>query len=53
MDDTIERVNIAAPRRVLRRIDAKASAVGETRSSYIGKMAVDGPEHAHNDSADG
>lgn len=40
MDDTIERVNITLPRRVLKRIDAKASAVGETRSSYIAKMAV-------------
>ena len=40
MDDTVERVNITLPRRVLKRIDAKASAIGETRSSYIAKMAV-------------
>jgi predicted RNase H-like HicB family nuclease len=41
MDDTIERVNITLPRRILRRIDAKANAVGESRSSYIARMAVD------------
>lgn len=41
MDDTIERVNITLPRRVLKRLDAKASAVGESRSSYIARMAVD------------
>lgn len=40
MDDTIERINITIPRRVLKRLDAKASAVGETRSSYIARMAV-------------
>ena len=40
-DDTIERVNITLPRRVLKRLDAKASAVGESRSSYIARMAVD------------
>ena len=32
LDDTIERVNITLPRRVLRRIDAKARDAGETRS---------------------
>jgi len=40
LDDTIERVNITLPRRVLKRIDAKAKDVGETRSSYIAKMAI-------------
>lgn len=41
MDDTVERINITIPRRVLKRIDAKARAVGESRSSYIARMAVD------------
>lgn len=40
LDDTIERVNITLPRRVLARLDAKARAVGETRSSYIAHMAI-------------
>lgn len=40
MDDTVERVNITLPRRVLKRIDAKAAAAGETRSSFIAQMAV-------------
>lgn len=40
LDDTVERVNITLPRRVLKRIDAKAKAVGESRSGYIARMAV-------------
>jgi predicted RNase H-like HicB family nuclease len=40
MDDTIERVNITLPRRVLARIDAKARVAGETRSGFIAKMAL-------------
>lgn len=39
-DDTTERINITLPRRVLARLDAKARAAGETRSSYIARMAV-------------
>lgn len=35
LDDTIERVNITLPRRVLRRLDAQAQSAGETRSGYI------------------
>jgi predicted RNase H-like HicB family nuclease len=35
LDDTIERVNITLPRRVLRRLDAQARSAGETRSGYI------------------
>lgn len=40
MDDTVERVNITLPRRVLKRLDAKAKEKGESRSSYIAHMAV-------------
>lgn len=40
LDDTVERVNITLPRRVLRRIDSKARESGETRSSYIARMAI-------------
>ena len=40
LDDTIERVNITLPRRVLRRLDRKAREAGETRSGYIAKMAI-------------
>lgn len=40
LDDTVERVNITLPRRVLKRLDAKAKQLGETRSSYIAHMAI-------------
>jgi len=40
LDDTIERVNITLPMRVLKRIDSKAKEKGLTRSSYIASMAV-------------
>ncbi|MDX3986967.1 MAG: type II toxin-antitoxin system HicB family antitoxin [Achromobacter sp.] len=40
MDDTIERVNITLPRRILARIDAKARAAGESRSGYIAQLAL-------------
>jgi predicted RNase H-like HicB family nuclease len=40
LDDTVERVNITLPRRVLRRLDDEAHAAGETRSGYIAKLAI-------------
>jgi predicted RNase H-like HicB family nuclease len=40
LDDTMERVNISLPRRVLRRLDAQARAAGETRSGFIAGMAL-------------
>jgi predicted RNase H-like HicB family nuclease len=41
LDDTVERVNITLPRRILARIDAKAKARGESRSRFIAHMALD------------
>lgn len=41
LDDTVERVNITLPRRILRRLDDDARAAGETRSGYIAKLAID------------
>ncbi len=41
LDDTLERVNISLPRRVLHRLDAKARSAGETRSGFIARMAVE------------
>ena len=41
LDDTLERVNISLPRRVLHRIDALARATGETRSGFIARMALE------------
>lgn len=41
MDDTLERVNISLPRRVLHRLDAHAKAAGETRSGFIARMALE------------
>lgn len=44
LDDTVERVNISLPRRVLRRLDALARNAGETRSGFIANMALEGRE---------
>lgn len=40
LDDTVERVNITLPRRILRRLDDEARAAGETRSGYTAKLAI-------------
>jgi predicted RNase H-like HicB family nuclease len=40
LDDTIERVNITLPRRVLLRLDARARSAGESRSGYIAHLAM-------------
>jgi HicB_like antitoxin of bacterial toxin-antitoxin system len=40
LDNTIARVNITLPRRVLRRLDDEARAAGEARSGYIAKLAI-------------
>ena len=40
LDDTLERVNISLPRRVLHRLDARARSAGETRSGFIARMAA-------------
>ena len=47
LDDTVERVNISLPRRVLHRLDARARSAGETRSGFIARMAVEGQETNH------
>ncbi len=39
-DDTIERVNITLPRRVLRRLDDLAKVQGQTRSGFIASLAL-------------
>jgi predicted RNase H-like HicB family nuclease len=41
LDDTLERINISLPRRVLHRLDALARATGETRSGFIAHMALE------------
>ena len=41
LDNTLERVNISLPRRVLHRLDARARSAGETRSGFIARMAVE------------
>lgn len=46
LDDTVERVNISLPRRVLHRLDALARSAGETRSGFIARMALEGREPA-------
>jgi predicted RNase H-like HicB family nuclease len=40
LDDTIERVNISLPRRVLVRLDSLAREAGDTRSGFIARMAL-------------
>jgi len=44
LDDTLERVNISLPRRVLHRLDARAKSTGETRSGFIARMAIEGQD---------
>jgi predicted RNase H-like HicB family nuclease len=39
-DNTVERVNITLPRRVLARLDALAAAAHETRSGYIARKVA-------------
>ena len=46
LDDTIERVNITLPRRVLKRLDALARAAGESRSGYIAHLTLEEPRRA-------
>jgi predicted RNase H-like HicB family nuclease len=47
LDDTVERVNITLPRRVLRRLDAQARSAGETRSGYIAhRITLEEPRRA-------
>jgi predicted RNase H-like HicB family nuclease len=41
LDDTVERVNITLPRRVLRRLDSLAKAAGESRSGYIAQLTLE------------
>lgn len=41
LDDTIERVNITLPRRVLKRLDALARAAGESRSGFIAHLTIE------------
>ena len=43
LDDTIERVDITLPRRVLKRLDALARASGESRSGTIAKLTLESP----------
>jgi predicted RNase H-like HicB family nuclease len=40
LEDTVDRVNITLPRRVLHRLDALAKAKGETRSGYIAQLTL-------------
>jgi predicted RNase H-like HicB family nuclease len=46
LDDSIERVNITLPRRVLKRLDALARAAGQTRSGYIAHMTLEEPRRS-------
>jgi predicted RNase H-like HicB family nuclease len=39
-DDTIERVNITLPRRVLRRLDDLARAKGQSRGAFISNLTL-------------
>ena len=38
LDNTLDRVNISLPRRVLHRLDARARSAGEIRSGFIARM---------------
>ena len=40
VDDTVERINITLPRRILALLDQRAKSAGETRSGYIAHMTL-------------
>ncbi|MCX7108712.1 MAG: type II toxin-antitoxin system HicB family antitoxin [Proteobacteria bacterium] len=40
LDDTLEQVDITLPRRVLRHLDARAKAAGESLSGYFARLAI-------------
>ncbi|HEX3576527.1 MAG TPA: type II toxin-antitoxin system HicB family antitoxin [Rhodopila sp.] len=40
LDDTVDRINVTIPRRVLARIDAQARAARQTRSAYIAALSL-------------
>lgn len=42
LSDPVQRVDIALPTRVLRRIDAAAEAAGESRAAFLAKKALIG-----------
>ena len=46
LDDTVERVNITLPRRVLKRLDVLARTAGESRSAFIAQMTLEEPRRA-------
>ena len=46
LDDTVERVNITLPRRVLHRLDARARAAGESRSRFIAHLTLEEPRRS-------
>jgi predicted RNase H-like HicB family nuclease len=43
-DDTVERVNVTLPRRVLRRLDDMARSAGQSRSGLIARLTVASPK---------
>jgi predicted RNase H-like HicB family nuclease len=45
-DDTVERVNITLPKRVLRRLDDMARTAGQSRSGLIARLTVASPAKA-------
>lgn len=40
LDDTVERINMTIPRRVLKAIDIAAAKAGESRSSFVAQAAL-------------
>ena len=40
LDDTVDRINITLPRRVLRRLDARARAAGDSRSGFVARLTL-------------
>lgn len=47
LDDTVERINITLPRRVLSRLDAQARSAGESRSGYIARLTLGPTQGGH------
>lgn len=45
LDDSVERVNINLPRRVLKRLDVLVKAAGGSRSGYVAQLTLEGSRH--------
>jgi predicted RNase H-like HicB family nuclease len=49
--DKAERINITLPSRLLKRVDARAAKIGETRSGFLARAAMESLAHSRQGSS--